>query len=180
MRLLRDGLGLHAPGQILSVTRNRMDILAEVTPDMGAMRFVDKSHLEGPLGSTFNGDDDGGFLGAGNILEQYPKLVSESVEELKEHKWPTDATGGVLELTEPFHYQPGDCTLHHGWCVHGGPDNTTPDPRWSYLFAYSPADTRYWPEEGETTGTSTATNPGTRRRRSGDEINPLIRPGPKL
>ena len=70
--------------------------------------------------------------------------------------------------------------LHHGWCVHGGPDNTTPDPRWSYLFAYSPADTRYWPEEGETTGTSTATNPGTRRRRSGDEINPLIRPGPKL
>ena len=28
--------------------------LAEVTPDMGAMRFVDKSHLEGPLGSTFN------------------------------------------------------------------------------------------------------------------------------
>ena len=118
----------------------------------------------------------GGFLGAGNILEQYPKLVSESVEELKEHKWPTDATGGVLELTEPFHYQPGDCTLHHGWCVHGGPDNTTPDPRWSYLFSYSPADTRYWPEQGESTATSTATNPGTRRLRSGDEINPLIRP----
>ena len=28
--------------------------LAEVKPEMGAMRFVDKSHLEGPLGSTFN------------------------------------------------------------------------------------------------------------------------------
>ena len=114
--------------------------LAEVTPDMGAMRFVDKSHLEGPLGSTFNNDDDGGFNGAGNLLQQYPNLVSESLEELREHTWPSTATatgGGVLKLTEPFHYQPGDCTLHHGWCVHGGPDNTTTENRWSYLFSYT-------------------------------------------
>ena len=62
----------------------------------------------------------------------------------RQHEFVVARTGGVLELTEPFHYQPGDCTLHHGWCVHGGPDNTTPDPRWSYLFSYPPADTRYW------------------------------------
>lgn len=41
MRLLRDGLGLHAPGQILSVTRNRMDILAEVTPDAFKQQELD-------------------------------------------------------------------------------------------------------------------------------------------
>jgi hypothetical protein len=118
--------------------------LAEVKPEMGAMRFVDKSHLEGPLGSTFNGDDDGGFNGAGNLLQQYPNLVSESLEELREHTWPpTATTGGVLKLTEPFHYQPGDCTLHHGWCVHGGPDNTTTDSRWSYLFSYTCASHPY-------------------------------------
>lgn len=41
MQLLRDGLGLHTPGQILSVTRNRMDILAEVTPDAFKQQELD-------------------------------------------------------------------------------------------------------------------------------------------
>ena len=131
--------------------------LATVTPEMGAMRFVDRSHREGPLGSTFNGDDDGGFNGSGDLLQQYPLLVDE------------------LGLSEPFFYEPGDCTLHHGFCVHGGPDNTTPDPRWSFLFSYTPADTRYWPD-GSGVGSVTATNPGTRRVRAGDEANPFLRP----
>ena len=173
------------------------------------------------------GDDDGGFNGAGNLLQQYPNLVSESLEELREHTWPSTATGGgVLQLTEPFHYQPGDCTLHHGWCAHGGPDNTTSDNRWSYLFSYSyvaspppplyanlqrapagdgggrrwharvaselglnlaiygacrPADTRYWPND-HGVGSVSATNPGTRRVRLGDELNPwIVEPGrPRL
>jgi PhzF family phenazine biosynthesis protein len=41
MRLLQDGLGLHTSGQILSVTRNRMDILVEVTPDAFKQQELD-------------------------------------------------------------------------------------------------------------------------------------------
>ena len=41
MQLLREGLGLRAPEQILSVTRNRMDILAEVTPDAFELQELD-------------------------------------------------------------------------------------------------------------------------------------------
>lgn len=115
--------------------------LAEVTADMGAMRFVSRSHREGPLGSVFNDDQ-------GNLLEQFPNLTS------------------VLELSPPFHYQPGDCTVHHGYTVHGGPDNSTDKPRWSYLFSYAPADTRYW--------NGSAGNWGSERKRLGDADNPLV------
>ncbi len=69
-------------------------VLEEVTPEMGAMRFVSRSHREGPIGSVFNDDK-------GDLLEQFPNLTS------------------VLELSPPLHYQPGDCTVHHGYTVHG-------------------------------------------------------------
>lgn len=114
--------------------------LAEVPPEMSAMRFVSRSHREGPLGSVFKDDQ-------GNLLEQYPNLTS------------------VLELSPPFHYQPGDCTVHHGYTVHGGPPNSTNKSRWSYLFSYSPADTRYW--------NGTAANLGSERKRLSDEKNPI-------
>ena len=61
------------------------------------MRFVDRSHREGPLGSVFNddGDDLGGVrghLGSGNLLDQFPLLPE------------------VLGLSKPeeTHYMPGD------------------------------------------------------------------------
>ncbi len=115
--------------------------LAEVTPEMGAMRFVSRSHREGPLGSVFKDDQ-------GDLLKQFPNLTS------------------VLELSPPFHYQPGDCTVHHGYTVHGGPANTTDKPRWSYLFSYSPADTRYW--------NGSAANWGSERKRLNDSDNPMV------
>lgn len=115
--------------------------LAEVTADMGAMRFVNRSHREGPLGSVFNDDK-------GDLLEQFPNLATE------------------LGLSEPFHYQPGDCTVHQGYTVHGGPANTTDRPRWSYLFSYAPTDTRYW--------NGSAHNWGSERKRLGDENNPIV------
>ncbi len=115
--------------------------LAEVTPEMGAMRFVNRSHREGPLGSVFNDDQ-------GDLLKQFPNLTS------------------ALELSPPLHYQPGDCTVHHGYTVHGGPDNTTDQPRWSYLFSYSPADTRYW--------NGSAANWGSQRKRLSDSDNPIV------
>ncbi len=115
--------------------------LAEVTAEMSAMRFVNRSHREGPLGSVFNDDK-------GDLLEQYPLLTSE------------------LGLSAPFHYQPGDCTVHHGYTVHGGPTNTTDKPRWSYLFSYSPADIRYWNGNNR--------NWGSERKRMGDAENPIV------
>jgi hypothetical protein len=115
--------------------------LAEVTAEMGAMRFVNRSHREGPLGSVFNDDK-------GDLLEQFPNLTS------------------VLELSPPFHYQPGDCTVHHGYTVHGGPANSTDKPRWSYLFSYSPVDTRYW--------NGTTANWGSERKRLSDPDNPTL------
>lgn len=114
--------------------------LAEVAPDMGAMRFVSRSHREGPLGSVFNDDQ-------GDLLKQFPNLTS------------------VLELSPPLHYQPGDCTVHHGYTIHGGPANTTDKPRWSYLFSYSPTDTRYW--------NGSAKNWGSERKRLNDSDNPI-------
>ena len=117
--------------------------LAEVTPEMGAMRFVSRSHREGPLGAVFNDDQ-------GDLLEQFPNLTS------------------LLELSPPFHYQPGDCTVHHGYTVHGGPANSTDKPRWSYLFSYSPADTRYWK--------GSVGNWGSERKRLSDPDNPIVPP----
>ena len=87
-------------------------------------------------------------LSQGNLLEQFPNLTS------------------VLELSPPFHYQPGDCTVHHGYAVHGGPPNSTDKPRWSYLFSYAPSDTRYW--------NGNAGNWGSERKRLGDADNPLV------
>ena len=44
---------------------------------MGPMRFINRSHREGPLGSVFNQDGDtlaggvSGYRASGNLLDQY-------------------------------------------------------------------------------------------------------------
>ncbi|HEX4216223.1 MAG TPA: phytanoyl-CoA dioxygenase family protein [Candidatus Dormibacteraeota bacterium] len=116
--------------------------LAEVTPEMGAMRFVTGSHQEGPLGAVMNGSPD--------LLEQYPGLTD------------------VYELSPPFHYRPGDATAHHGYTVHGAPPNTTDRQRLSYIFSYTPADTRWWNGRVE--------NWGSKRLPLEDGLNPMINP----
>ena len=66
---------------------------------------------------------------------------------------------------------------HHGYTVHFGPDNSTPNTRYNWLFSYTPADTRYWNEPASLeAGTGSSANFGTLRQRAGDEMNPLIRP----
>jgi hypothetical protein len=87
--------------------------LEEVTPEMGAMRFLSGAHREGPLGFVPR---------EGNILDLYPKLLD------------------LYEWSPPLHYQPGDATVHHGCMIHGTPPNETDRPRWAYIVAYSPAD----------------------------------------
>ena len=129
------------------------------------MRFINKSHREGPLGSVFNQDSDDlaggvrGYRASGNLLDQYPLLPE------------------VLGVSEPgeTHYMPGDVTVHHGYCAHGSVNNTTERDRLSYLFSYSPADTRYWGGNNGSRG-----NPGSSRLRAEDEeFFPVIfRPEP--
>ena len=94
------------------------------------MRYVNRSHRE-ILGSVFNQDADdlggvAGYRGSGNILDQYPLLPK------------------VLGMSAPeeTHYQLGDCTVHHGYSVHGSINNSTDRDRCNYLFSYAPADTR--------------------------------------
>lgn len=116
--------------------------LDEVTPEMGAMRFLSGVHREGPLGA--------GALGREDLLAQYPKLAD------------------LYDLSPPFHYQPGDATVHHGYMVHGAPPNTSDRPRWSYIFSYTPADTRWW--NGE------VRNWGSERVPLDDERNPIVYP----
>jgi ectoine hydroxylase-related dioxygenase (phytanoyl-CoA dioxygenase family) len=94
--------------------------LDEVTPEMGAMRFVTGAHREGPLGMVMHEASNGK-----DLLEQLPKLTE------------------LYELSPPFHYQPGDATVHAGYAIHGAPPNSTERDRWAYIFGYIPAETRY-------------------------------------
>jgi hypothetical protein len=119
--------------------------LAEATPDMGTMRFLSGVHREGPLGSVFRpGDED--------LLQRYPKLTS------------------LYPYSAPFHYQPGDATVHHGYMIHGSGPNVTDRPRMSYIFSYTPADTRWW--------NGKVSNSGSERLPLGDERNPIVFPRP--
>lgn len=92
--------------------------LDEVTPEQGGMRFLTGSHREGAMGNVVD------------ILAQYPKLTS------------------LYEWSEPFHYMPGDATVHHGYIVHGSPDNRSSKPRWSYVPTYIPADCAQFTDRG--------------------------------
>jgi hypothetical protein len=88
--------------------------LDEVLPEQGSMRFVSRSHREGPLGR-----------GTADQLEEYPQLLNR------------------LEMSPPLHLRAGDATCHDGLTVHGAPANTGTSERWSYILDYFPDDVRY-------------------------------------
>lgn len=99
--------------------------LTEVTPEMGAMRFLSGSHREGWLGSEPER----------NLFDHYPRLLD------------------LYQFSAPFHYLPGDATVHHGCMIHGAPPNATDRPRLAYIVGYAPADTRFVVDsEGKVTG----------------------------
>jgi hypothetical protein len=118
--------------------------LDEVTPSMGAMRFLSGSHREGPLGTVFAGDGDD----RKDLLQQYPKLAD------------------LCPLSEELFYMPGDATVHHGYTGHGAPGNRSDRVRWNYLFSYVPADTRWW--------RGTTENAGSERVHLTDAANPVV------
>lgn len=68
------------------------------------------------------GSHRAGDLGTSGLLESYPKLLD------------------AYELSPPFHYQPGDATVHHSYTIHGTPANLSDWPRWSYILALLPSD----------------------------------------
>ena len=80
---------------------------------------------------------------------------------------------GISEVFET-HYMPGDVTVHHGFCAHGSINNTTDRDLLGYLWSFSPADTRYWGENGS------SGNPGSLRLRAEDESEfpVMYRPAP--
>ena len=129
---------------------------------MGPMRFIDRSHREGPLGSVENRDGDtlaggvAGYLATGDLLDQHPLLPH------------------VLGVSAPeaTHYQLGDCTVHHGHCVHGSVSNTTQRDQLGYLWSYTCADARYLRGENEKNGSD--------RMRAEDELGcpTIFRPLP--
>jgi ectoine hydroxylase-related dioxygenase (phytanoyl-CoA dioxygenase family) len=107
-------MGYHQDQPTFGVDRgggfNLWIAIDEVRPEQGAMRFLTGSHREGSLGP------------AGGLLARYPKLLD------------------VYDLSPPFHYQPGDATVHNSYTIHGTPPNRADKPRWSYVPTYIPAD----------------------------------------
>lgn len=81
--------------------------LDHITPDMGSINFIDRSHRLGPLGNK-------------HLKAPEPnQVLFEKFPELKEY----GAAG-------PFEFQPGDATVHGMYTVHGAPGNDTSKPRW--------------------------------------------------
>ncbi|MCB9725504.1 MAG: phytanoyl-CoA dioxygenase family protein [Spirochaetaceae bacterium] len=93
--------------------------LDHITPDMGLVRWIDRSHTLGALGNMVK---DGHLRCP--LLDVYP--------ELRE-----------MPVTKPEPFRPGDATAHAMYTVHEAPANTTDRPRWTMILNYVPSDTIY-------------------------------------
>jgi ectoine hydroxylase-related dioxygenase (phytanoyl-CoA dioxygenase family) len=89
------------------------------TPEMGTVRYVDRSNQLGSLGVLAKEShlQDGHF-------DIYP--------ELRE-----------MTITEPPDLQPGDAAAHAQYTLHDAGVNETDQPRWAFLVRYLPSDTNY-------------------------------------
>lgn len=88
--------------------------LVPMVPEIGTMRFVERSHRLGPLGRFLNSDGP-------DICDYYPGV-------------------GGTEISPPLTLRPGDATAHHSLTVHSAPQNTTDRRRWVFSSGYFPAD----------------------------------------
>jgi hypothetical protein len=94
--------------------------LDHVTPEMGPVRFVDRSHLSGLIGTThFTAADPDAALFA-----DFPELACQG-------------------LSEAVEFRPGDATAHTMFTVHGGQTNETDKPRWTLILTYFADDVRF-------------------------------------
>ena len=89
--------------------------LHEMEPEHGTLRFLDRSHHEGPLDAVSLQLD---------LRESHPSLFE---------RYPA---------SDPLHLRAGDATVHHGCTVHGAAANDTASPRWAYIAEFIPGDAR--------------------------------------
>lgn len=132
------GTGFHQDDAVRPGDRpgvfNMWMALVNVTPEMGALRFLTGVHREGPLGHVRPKDAPPPGLTAEQKLERSERGVLNYYPKL------TD----LYEWSPPFTYEPGDATVHHGSMIHGGPGNTSDQQRWGLIMEYMPADTEFF------------------------------------
>jgi hypothetical protein len=92
--------------------------LVPVSPEMGSLRFVDRSHRFGSLGRFQHTPD-------GDTIKKYPGIAKE------------------LEIIEGNDLKPGDATVHDSCTIHAAGPNLTDRPRWACVQAFMPADALY-------------------------------------
>jgi ectoine hydroxylase-related dioxygenase (phytanoyl-CoA dioxygenase family) len=80
--------------------------LVDLTPEMGTMQFLSRSHRAGMLGRYFNRRDD--------------------VTLIDEHPWVLDE----FEMSPPISLKAGDATVHDMNVIHAAPANSSNTPRW--------------------------------------------------
>ncbi len=92
--------------------------LVPLTPDMGTLKFIDRSNHMGVLGNfnEFNGED---------LIDRYPGIAEQG-----------ETVGGLT-------MNPGDATAHDTLTVHSAAANTSDRGRWVYSPSYFPADAQY-------------------------------------
>jgi len=114
--------------------------LDRITPGMGSINFIDRSHQLGPLGDK-------------HLKESEPnRVLFDKFPELQE----CGAVG-------PFEFEPGDATVHGMYTVHGAPSNNTDLPRWAFIVTYFADDTCYTAATDRGYGFEKATKAGLRR-----------------
>ena len=94
--------------------------LDHITPTMGAINFIDRSHQLGPLGNRHLEALDPDR----KLLDLFPDLAASP-------------------QAGPLEFQPGDATVHSMFTVHGALGNDTTDPRRAFILTYFSDDTRY-------------------------------------
>ena len=87
--------------------------LNDMEPRMGTLRFLSKSHREGPAGRI------------ADLSKERPDLFER------------------YKMSPLLTLRAGDATVHSSYTVHSAGRNTTTDARWSYIVTYFPADVRY-------------------------------------
>lgn len=90
--------------------------LAEVTPEMGSMQYLSKSHREHPLGSQH-------LRGDGSLKDSHPELWEK------------------YELSAPHHLMPGDVLAHDSLTIHYAQSNRSDRMRWAHTSYRIAADT---------------------------------------
>ncbi|UII69049.1 phytanoyl-CoA dioxygenase family protein [Pseudomonas sp. HN11] len=93
--------------------------LVDLTPEMGTMQFLSRSHRAGMLGRYFNRRDN--------------------VTLLDEHPWVLDE----FEMSPPISLKAGDATVHDMNVIHAAPANSSTTPRWVYSTLWLPVSARY-------------------------------------